>query len=130
VDIINEPEWMTSLPLDALRAFLAESVALAHATARQPVTVGSAGTRWRDIYRGLGLDFYQVHWYDGLKNQPPLDTHVDRLGYDRPVVLGEFPTKGSRRSSSDIIETARAAGYAGAFYWSLLSNDEASGHFL
>jgi hypothetical protein len=129
-DIINEPEWITSLPLEELRAFLAGTVALAHATARQPVTVGSAGTRWRDVYRGLGLDFYQVHWYDSLKRQPPLETHVDRLGFDRPVVLGEFPTRGSRHSSAHIIETARAAGYAGAFYWSLMSNDDASGHFL
>ena len=129
-DIINEPEWMTSLPRDQLRAFLAESIALAHASARQPVTVGSAGTRWREMYLGLGLDFYQVHWYDKLKHQPPLETPVARLGFDRPVMLGEFPTRGSRRSSADIIDTARAAGYAGAFYWSLLSNDEASGQFL
>jgi hypothetical protein len=129
-DIINEPEWIKSLSADDLRVFLTESVALAHASARQPVTIGSAGTRWRGSYKGLGLDFYQVHWYDSLKHQPALDTPVERLGFDRPVILGEFPTRGSRRTSADIIDTARAAGYAGAFYWSLMSNDESSGHLL
>jgi hypothetical protein len=41
-------------------------------------------------------------------------------------VLGEFPTKGSQRTPEDIVATARAAGYAGAFFWSVLSNDECS----
>ena len=126
-DIINEPEWITSVSLDDVRAFLAETVRLAHDVARQPVTIGSAGMRWRDFYKGLGLDFYQVHWYDKLKRQPPLDTPLVQLGFDRPVILGEFPTRGSRLSSKDIIATARGAGYAGAFFWSLLSNDDSSG---
>jgi len=125
-DIINEPEWVTTLTSEEMHLFLAESVAVAHASARQPVTVGSAGTRWRDFYKGLGLDFYQVHWYDGLKHQPSLQTPVAQLGFDRPVLLGEFPTRGSRKSSAEIVETARAAGYSGAFYWSALSKDDCS----
>lgn len=125
-DIINEPEWIENLTRDELRAFLADCVSLVHASTLHPVTVGSAGVRWRDFYRGLDLDFYQVHWYDSLKHQPSLDTPVDRLGFDRPVLLGEFPTRGSRRSPDMIIDAARAAGYTGAFYWSLLSKDEYS----
>lgn len=125
-DLINEPEWIKTLRAEEVHAFLVEAVPLAHASARQPVTVGSAGIRWRDRYTNLGLDFYQVHWYDGLKHQPPLDTPVSRMDFDRPVVLGEFPTRGSQRSAGDIVETARAAGYSGAFYWSVLSKDECS----
>lgn len=125
-DIINEPEWITTLDPEQVRTFLVDAVSRAHATARQPVTIGSAGMRWRDRYTGLGLDFYQVHWYDSLKHQPALDTPIERLGFDRPVLLGEFPTRGSRRSSSEIVEAARSAGYAGAFYWSVLSKDECS----
>ncbi|HKY21406.1 MAG TPA: hypothetical protein VJM31_09320 [Vicinamibacterales bacterium] len=127
-DIINEPEWITTLTTADVRAFLAESVSLAHASAQQPVTVGSAGTRWRDRYEGLGLDFYQVHWYDSLRHQPPLHTPVTRLGFDRPVLLGEFPTRGSRKSVAEIVDTAKAAGYSGALYWSALSQDECSRH--
>jgi hypothetical protein len=125
-DIINEPEWIKTLTRDEVREFLKEAVALVHSATLHPATVGSAGTKWRDLYKGLGLDFYQVHWYDSLKHQPPLETPVERLGFDRPVLLGEFPTKGSRKSSDEIVETARAAGYSGAFYWSVLSKDECS----
>ena len=125
-DIINEPEWIKTLSSEQLRTFLVDAVSLAHATAQQPITIGSAGTRWRDMYKGLGLDFYQVHWYDSLKRQPPLDTPVQELGFDRPVLLGEFPTRGSHRSSSDIVDAARSAGYSGAFYWSVLSKDDYS----
>ena len=125
-DIINEPEWIKTLTPEEVHAFLVDAIALTRASARQPVTIGSAGTRWRDRYKGLGLDFYQVHWYDGLKHQPPLDTPVAGLGFDRPVLLGEFPTRGSRRRPADIIEAAQAAGYSGAFYWSVLAKDSYS----
>ena len=125
-DVINEPEWITTLTPDELRVFLEESVSLVHASTLHPATIGSAGAGWRDFYKGLGLDFYQVHWYDSLKHQPPLDTPVADLGFDRPVLLGEFPTRGSHRSPANIVETARAAGYSGAFYWSVLAKDECS----
>ena len=125
-DIINEPEWISTVDADDMRAFLVDAIAQIHGSTCHPATVGSAGVRWRDRYAGIGLDFYQVHWYDGLKHQPPLDTSVDRLGFDRPVLLGEFPTKGSRRSADEIVETARSAGYSGAFYWSVLARDECS----
>ena len=128
-DIINEPEWIRTIDAIDLRAFLVECVDLIHASTCHPVTIGSAGMRWRDRYTGIGLDFYQVHWYDGLKHQPSLETSLDRLGFDRPVLLGEFPTKGSRRNPDDIVETARTAGYSGAFYWSVLGNDECSAGF-
>jgi hypothetical protein len=127
-DIINEPEWITTVDEADLRAFLSESIALIHSSTHHPVTVGSAGARWRDRYAGLGLDFYQVHWYDSLKHQPSLDTPIAELGFDRPVLLGEFPTRGSKRSPDDIVATARAAGYSGAFYWSELAKDECSAY--
>ena len=125
-DIINEPEWIKPVDAADVRAFLSDSVALIHSSTQHPATVGSAGVRWRDWYAGLGLDFYQVHWYDGLKHHPPLETPVADLGFDRPVLLGEFPTRGSRRTPDEIIEAARTAGYSGAFYWSVLSKDECS----
>jgi hypothetical protein len=126
-DVINEPEWIRTVEPPNVEAFLRESVSLIHSTTSHPVTVGSAGMRWRDTYRELGLDFYQVHWYDTLQQQPSLDTPLAELGFDRPVLLGEFPTRGSKHSAGEIVETARAAGYSGAFYWSLLSNDKYSG---
>jgi hypothetical protein len=125
-DVINEPEWIKTIDAIDLRAFLVDSVDLIHSSTCHPATVGSAGVRWRDRYTGLGLDFYQVHWYDALKHQPSLETPVSRLGFDRPVLLGEFPTRGSKRAPEAIVETAHSAGYSGAFYWSVLSKDECS----
>lgn len=125
-DIINEPEWIKTVDPGDLRSFLIESASLIHSVTNHPVTVGSAGVRWRDRYADLDLDFHQVHWYDSLKHQPPLDTPVDQLGFTRPVLLGEFPTRGSKRTFDEIVAAAREAGYLGAFYWSVLSKDECS----
>jgi hypothetical protein len=125
-DIINEPEWIDTVTVEGVREFLNETIAVVRSCTNQPVTVGSAGVRWRDFYRSLDIDFYQVHWYDSLRHQPSLDTPVVQLGFDKPVLLGEFPTRGSKRPVSAIVETARAAGYAGAFFWSLLADDSCS----
>jgi hypothetical protein len=125
-DVVNEPEWIKSVSKDTVHGFLRDAIALVRASTAHPVTVGSAGVRWRDFYKDLDVDFYQVHWYDSLKHQPSLETSVDRLGFDRPVLLGEFPTRGSRKHASEILAAARAAGYAGAFYWSALADDKYS----
>ncbi len=125
-DVVNEPEWIKTVEPAELHAWLGDTVALIHSATSHPATVGSAGVRWRDRYVDLNLDFYQVHWYDGLKRQPPLDTPVEELGFDRPVLLGEFPTRGSKRTPGEIVDAARAAGYSGAFYWSVLAKDECS----
>ena len=125
-DVINEPEWIKTVDAAALDGWLGETVDLIHSATSHPATIGSAGVRWRDRYVDLNLDFYQVHWYDSLKQQPPLDTSVGELGFDRPVLLGEFPTRGSKRTHEEIVAAARAAGYSGAFYWSVLAKDECS----
>jgi hypothetical protein len=125
-DVMNEPEWIKTVDPEALHTWLDDTVALIHSATSHPATIGSAGVRWRDRYVDLNLDFYQVHWYDNLKRQPPLDTPVEELGFDRPVLLGEFPTRGSKRTPEQIVNAARAAGYSGAFYWSVLAKDECS----
>ena len=129
-DIINEPEWIKTVEPDVLRSFLVESASLVHSVTSHPVTVGSAGVRWRERYSDLDLDFHQVHWYDSLKHQPALDTPVDQLGFNRPVLLGEFPTRGSKSTFDEIVASAREAGYMGAFYWSVLSKDDYSARSL
>lgn len=135
-EVVNEPEWVTRgtwslsrrwrVPRDSMRSFIGDAVAAIHDHASQPATVGSASARTLHLVQGLGLDVYQVHWYDHLDLRAPLDGPVAELGLDRPVVLGEFPTRGSRRAPADIVRSAREAGYAGALAWSALANDEAS----
>lgn len=71
---------------------------------------------------GLGLDVYQVHWCDRGNRRAPIDAPIPRT-LDRPAWLGEFPTAGSSRPVSEILEAARAAGYSAALGWSAESGD-------
>jgi hypothetical protein len=135
-EVINEPEWATfgvgtldprcSVRRRAMRAFIADAASVIHGRAGQPVTVGSAHASWLRLVAGTGLDFYQVHWYDRLDPRLPLTTPVSEFALDRPVVLGELPTRGSAWRIDDVIETARRMGYAGAWVWSLRASDGAT----
>jgi hypothetical protein len=135
-DVVNEPEWVTrgtrlprrptDVPTASMRAFIRDVVEAVHRLSSQAVTVGSASARTLPLVEGLGLDLYQIHWYDRLARKAPLDRPVASLGLDRPVILGEFPTRGSRLAPSEILDVARRAGFAGALAWSALADDEAS----
>lgn len=137
-DVINEPEWATfglgtadprhSVAPAEMRAFIREVASAVHGHTEQMVTVGSAGTAWLDQYQGLGLDFYQAHWYDHHDWRSPLTRPVEKLRLDRPLVLGEFPTRGSRKSTWQILDEARQAGYGGAMPWAVLSDDTATSY--
>jgi hypothetical protein len=52
---------------------------------------------------------------------------VAELGLDRPLLLGEFPTRNATLPPQAIIEQARTSGYCGALAWSWLAGDEFSG---
>lgn len=136
-DVINEPEWITrgfgggaaagAVSRRAMRHFLAEAVAAVHEASACPVTVGLASAAGLELVRDLGIDVYQVHWYDGHGGMAPLDTPVTEWRLDGPLLLGEYPTRGSRRVAADIVSTARRSGYVGALAWSALARDSASG---
>ena len=135
-DVINEPEWVTrsrgrlrsatDVPRQTMREFIGEATGLIHRWTSHAATVGSASTRSLPLVEGLGLDVFQAHWYDRLDRRAPLDRPVTDLGLDRPLILGEFPTKGSRWAPDELLGIARQAGYAGALAWSALADDEAS----
>jgi hypothetical protein len=134
-DVMNEPEWclresrrsaQSTVSFDAMQRFLDDAVNCVQRSARQPVTIGCAGT-WRlDLVTPLGLDFYQVHWYPRF-GWPALPRPVMELGLaDRPVILGEFAGRGDR--VSEVLGAARQAGYEGAFVWSALADDPQSAY--
>ena len=134
-DVMNEPEWCVGrgpvprrnrVAFDALQDFLGQAVRCVKSSARQPVTIGCAGTIRLDLVRPLGLDFYQIHWYERF-GWAALERPVSDLGLsDRPVVLGEFPGRGPL--AADVIDAARRAGYAAALVWSVLADDEQSAY--
>jgi hypothetical protein len=135
-DVINEPEWATlgvgswnpraAIRREAMRSFIADVVGLVHRHSDRPASVGLASAAGLPLVRGLGLDLYQVHWYDSVEGRAPLDAPVAGLGLDAPLLLGEYPTRGSAREPGDILATARSRGYCGALAWSLLAEDTAT----
>jgi hypothetical protein len=133
-DVLNEPDWIVSrlprprrrITLETLRALVREVSCLVHECTAHLATVGTARPAMLRRLAGLGLDFYQVHWYDKVSCRFPLERHVSALEADRPVVLGEFPTRGCPRSVRSMMEVARKSGYAGALAWSVASEDHAS----
>ena len=137
-DLFNEPEWATfrvgtgsagaSESRSAMRTFLRQLADRVHAHTRHAATVGSASAATLGLVQGLGLDFYQPHWYDRFEARSPLGRPAAALGCDAPVVLGEFPTCNSSRSPAELISTAEQHGFAGAYFWSALADDTHS-HF-
>lgn len=79
--------------------------------------------------RTVPVDELQVHWYDrrapqlypanasrGVRGLTSPDVQV-------PVLLGEFPTKGSAAAPAEVVASARRLGYSGALGWSALATD-------
>jgi len=135
-DIINEPEWVTrgwgatdkttSISPPTLRRFIKKTTRLIHRHTDHMVTVGLGNASGLHLVQGCGLDFFQVHWYDQWEKEAPLTKPLSELNLDRPVLLGEFPTKNSARLPDEIIAASRSSGYCGALGWSLLANDHFS----
>ena len=135
-DLMNEPEWATlavgtldprrSVARREMRSFLRELAELVRGRARQPVTVGLASARWLALLDGVPLDFLQVHWYESLDSHASLARPVSTRDLGRPLLLGEFPTRGCSLPPERILDIAAAAGYSGALAWSLLATDHAT----
>jgi hypothetical protein len=135
-DLMNEPEWVTMgeggrvpwhcVSRSTMRGFLAEAARTVREAGPQPVTVGLASLRGLDLVGGLGLDFYQVHWYDHVDAPSALVTPAAAHGLDRPLVLGEFPTLQSGQRPLNVLAAVAHAGYAGAFAWSYCAEDQFS----
>jgi hypothetical protein len=133
-DLWNEPEWMTvpwrppsrRLSPRRLRQCLSELALHVRWHATHPLTVGLASARGLPLCRDLSLDVLQVHWYDHLERRAPLSPRARVSWSDAPLVLGEFPTRGSAHWPGDIAAIARDAGYAAAWPWSLEADDRST----
>ena len=111
---------------DAMRAYLGDAVHAVHRHTRALATVGLASTANLRLVDGLGLDFYQVHWWEPY-GDAPLRKAVADLALDRPLLLGAFPSATLRKSVKTVLDTARSAGYGGALLWSVRAVDARGG---
>lgn len=133
-EVINEPEWAMdgygeewlgdTVSGEAMRAFVAEVAAAVHEYTVHPVTVGSADREWLQTHwLDSDLDVLQYHWY----GTPPFTHDAADIGDPRPLILGEFASSGDVQQ---VLDRAFAAGFKGAWPWSLRADDDASGELL
>jgi O-glycosyl hydrolase len=146
-DIVNEPEWMiqasdnggadttcTQFSLAQVRAYAQAMATAIHANASQPVSVGSASLKWcskkggysYDYWSGIGLDFYDAHFYDWMtaSGYDPVQTTAASWKLDKPVMVGEALSDPSTYSGTlnpknyqTFAEALYKNGYAGLLAW-------------
>jgi len=136
-EVMNEPELrMKGSPhplvrslfaFDAMYAFARRVAAAVHAGGGR-VTLGSYRRGTVAQWKGVGLDFYQYHYYDYMSwlFGEGLDVPYASLGLDKPCLLGEYPTKGAKLGIEGYLGTMQRDGFAGAFAWSLRATDDYS----
>ena len=150
-DICNEPEWLVRkedggdphkelsngpITLAELRDYLKEMRAEIKAGARQPVSVGSAGIKWCgwqfDFYSGLGLDFFDAHYYDWMTpwfdiTGTPKATlaKMNREYGEKALIIGEtmsrpesqYTGKSDAKDHFKFMQAVMRMGYAGYLPW-------------
>jgi hypothetical protein len=134
-EVMNEPEWAildagtvdrasVSKPLNlaTFRKFAQMTVDSIHSVAKSYATIGCADAKWAQNWMGLGLDFYQIHYYDWMQPHSTdnlFGMRAEWLRLDRPVVVGEFPAdKSTVAGLRDYLNLWYSNGYAGAWAWS------------
>ena len=92
------------------------------------VSVGGAAIKWPKAWSQVGVDFYQLHYYDWVYEWFPYETvTLASVGLtSKPVVMGEFPIQGLSAIPSKSLPAVSAAqfaaglwtaGYGGALAW-------------
>jgi len=144
-DLVNEPESQMSgywggsnLAAGAVQSFVQKCTSYVHSySGGGYATVGAAKPLWVATWKGLGLDFYQIHYYSnydgGGTPGNALPTYAS-LNLDKPCIVGEFPTADSSYGLTDTaaysaqwyLDTIYKDGYAGALAWSYRVGDGVS----
>jgi hypothetical protein len=126
-EVVNEPEldiWDGNVNQEDMKDFVRVIAASARANTSANVTVGSAMVDGLPIWQGLGLSYYDVHWYDYMS---PGDWCAycttayeiqQRIGTSLPIVVGEFYA-GDDVDPATRMQDWYDKGFAGAFAWSL-----------
>jgi hypothetical protein len=144
-DIVNEPEsnmagyWGgVGLSKSAVQAFVRHCASDIHTYGGGAyATVGSATPYYASTWKGLGLDFYQIHYYPWMDFNNGTGSGLPTcasLGLDKPCIVGEFATVDASYGLNDAnpqsaewyLNTIYAYGYAGALGWSVRAGDGAS----
>jgi hypothetical protein len=141
-EVMNEPEWairedqalnpLATEPatLATFQNFTRRVAAEVHARTRSYVTMGGAAARWAQQWKGLGLDFYSIHFYDWMHPWADVDLYGSGcagLHLDAPVVVGEYAAGSATASFQQYLDRWFQTGCAGAWAWSFDRVDAAGG---
>lgn len=127
-EVYNEPDldiWNHGFDEASAQATVQAIATAVHANSTAYVTVGDAMLDGLPMWKGLGLDFYEAHWYDYMSSGNWCARCTDyaavqaRYGLDRPLVIGEFYADSSVDAAQRYADFY-SKGYGGAWAWSLL----------
>ena len=134
-EVFNEPEfdiWNGKIDQASVQATVKSVAASVHTNSTAYVTVGSAMMDGLSMWVGLGLDFYQAHWYDYMSSGnycarcTDYATAKSTYGLDRPLVIGEF-FGGASVDAFQRDQDFYNKGYAGGWAWSLFPGSTSDG---
>nr|AGS52742.1 putative protein-signal peptide [uncultured bacterium contig00069] len=158
-EVFNEPEGMSTgngangwstqrIPHDNVLRITNKIAGVVHRETKKMASTGIHNFhQYRGVYSDASLrtaggdqdgylDFYMAHTYpeyeSNLSTQNPFSQPASYWGFDRPVLIGEFPAQswgsggypyGGNRNINDLYEYAYNNGYCGLMSWSITEGD-------
>ena len=128
----NEPDhdvWDNKVTEEQLRASVRDMVDSIHANSSAYATLGMLMLDGLPMSKGLGLDYYQAHWYDYMNSGDycaRCTTYEEvrkRYDLDAPLVIGELYVGDGIEDPLPRLEDFYNKGYAGAWPWAGLLPD-------
>lgn len=126
-EVFNEPEWdmWGNVVSASATVSLVEAIARSvHDNSSALVSVGSANLEGLSYWKGIGLDYFDAHWYDPMTSPSDCARCTDyasvqaKYQLDAPLLIGEFYA-GPDTDAYDRFSDFYDKGYAGAWAWSL-----------
>lgn len=133
-EVFNEPEfdvWEKRADENAVRETIRSVAASVHANSNAYVTVGGAHLDGLSMMKGLGLDYYQAHWYDYMESGGWCALCTDyeevrrRFDLDAPLVIGEIYLSPEIENPHLRLQDFYSKGFAGAWPWSIFPDSTA-----
>jgi hypothetical protein len=125
-EIFNEPDpdvWEHRSSEESVREATRVIGASVHANSNALVTVGLSMLDGLPMMKGLGLDYYQAHWYDYMESGgwcalcTDYESVRQKYDLDAPLVIGEMYVGTDVENPHIRLEDFYSKGYAGAWPW-------------
>jgi hypothetical protein len=130
-EVINEPDndvWNKGVDKEAMRSMVREVVNSIHANSNAYATLGMMMIDGLSMSTGLGLDYYQAHWYDYMEGGDwcalcqTYDDVKAKWNLDAPLVIGEAYVGRDTKDPAGRLQQFYEKGYAGAWPWSVFAD--------